>query len=73
MIKNGENTYIGKAEHGVRVIADEEGVQATSYTISFAYGAAFFDETMDFVLDRPFIFVINNYYGPLFIGVVERP
>ena len=73
LFKNGENICIDKAEHGVRVIADEEGVKATSYMVFLGYGAAFFEEKMDFVIDRPFIFVINNNYGPLYIGVVEKP
>ena len=32
------------------------------------------EEKMDFVLDRPFMFVIRSAEGiPLFVGIVERP
>ena len=32
------------------------------------------DEIIDFVLDRPFVFVVTNRYDlPLFAGVVNEP
>ena len=65
--------YLSSAEHGARVAIDEEGVTATAYTAMMAAGAAQPPENeIDFVLDRPFIFVITGVDGsPLFMGVVN--
>ena len=67
--------WLNKVEHGVRVMADEEGVKAAAYTAELLCGSAMPpDEKMDFVLDRPFMFVIRSAEGiPLFVGIVERP
>lgn len=58
-----------------RVIVDEQGVKAASYIeIPGAGAAAPPEEIIDFILDRPFLFVIADYSGiPLFTGVVNEP
>ena len=58
-----------------RVAIDEEGVTAANYIEVPAVGAAPPpDEIIDFILDRPFLFVITNQYNlPLFAGVVNEP
>ena len=65
--------YLSSAEHGARVAIDEEGVTATAYTAMMEAGGAQPPENeIDFVLDRPFIFVITGVDGsPLFMGVVN--
>ncbi|MBQ8765884.1 MAG: hypothetical protein IJZ16_03695 [Clostridia bacterium] len=70
-----EPMYVSKAQHGVRVAIDEEGVTATAYTVMFVPGASSPPEDeIDFVVDRPFIFVITSEDGlPLFTGVVNQP
>ena len=70
-----DNIYLSKVEHGVRVAADEEGVKAAAFTVeTIEMGALIPDETVDFVLDRPFMFVIRIGDGlPMFIGIVENP
>lgn len=70
-----EPMYISNAQHGVRVAIDEEGVTATAYTVMFVPGATMPPEDeVDFVVDRPFIFVITSEDGlPLFAGVVNQP
>lgn len=70
-----EGICVSEASHAARVTIDEEGCTAVAFTVIMAAGAARPpEETVDFVLDRPFIFVI---YGrdslPLFVGVVNRP
>lgn len=63
------------ANQATRVAIDEEGVTAASY-IEFpgAGAAAPPEEIIDFILDRPFLFVISNRYDlPLFAGVVNEP
>lgn len=70
-----EPVYISNAQHGVRVAIDEEGVTATAYTVMFVPGATMPPEDeIDFVVDKPFIFVVTSEDGlPLFAGVVNQP
>lgn len=58
-----------------RVIIDEEGVKAASYIELPGAGAAEPpEEIIDFILNRPFVFVIADTSGiPLFTGVVNQP
>lgn len=58
-----------------RVIIDEKGVKAAAYIEIPGAGAAMPpEEIIDFILDRPFLFVIASYEGvPLFTGVVNEP
>ena len=75
LTKDGAALYISNATHSARVQIDEEGVKAASLTtIVYAGAMPPPDETVEFVLDRPFIFVLRNDMGiPLFIGIVEMP
>lgn len=67
--------YLSKVQHGVRVAIDEEGVTAAAYTVLPMSGASMPPEDeIDFILDRPFIFVITGEEGlPLFAGVINQP
>ncbi len=58
-----------------RVAVDEEGITAASYIELPGAGAGMPpEEIIDFILDRPFLFVISNRYEmPLFAGVVNEP
>ncbi|NLB28630.1 MAG: serpin family protein, partial [Clostridiales bacterium] len=70
-----DEVYVEKAEHAARVAVDEDGCIATAYTVMSADGGGMppADE-VDFVLDRPFMFVITGVDGlPLFAGVVNHP
>lgn len=66
--------FITAANQAVRVQVDEQGVKAAAY-IEFpgATSPAPPDEIIDFVLDRPFLFVITNDDVPLIAGVVNEP
>lgn len=67
--------YLTGVNQAARVIVDEEGVKAASYIELPGAGAAEPPEDeIDFVLDRPFVFVIADSSGiPLFTGVVNEP
>ena len=67
--------YLDAVNQATRVAIDEKGVTAASYIeLPGAGAAAPPEEIIDFILDRPFIFVITNRYGiPLFAGVVNEP
>lgn len=66
---------LSQANHAARVVIDEEGCTATSFTVLPGAGAAAPpDDEVDFVLDRPFIFCITGDSGlPLFVGIVNHP
>lgn len=74
--QKGQNEIsISEATHAARVMIDEEGCVAAAFTVMLAAGAARPpEEQINFVLDRPFLFVINGHDGqPLFIGIVNQP
>ena len=53
-----------KAQHDVRVMIDEEGCTAAAYTVLLTEGADMPPkEEVDFVLNRPFLFVITSEVG----------
>ena len=70
-----ENGYISEATHAARVAIDEKGVIAAAFTSMMDAGGAMPNaDEVDFVADRPFIFVITGIDGlPLFVGVVNQP
>ena len=69
------DVWFTAVNQATRVAIDEEGVTAASYIEMPAAGAAPPpEEIIDFILDRPFLFVITNRYNlPLFAGVVNNP
>ena len=74
MTTDTDEIAVKKAEHAARVKIDEEGVTAAAFTVMAMCGSGMPEETVDFVLDRPFIFVITGADGmPLFTGVVNQP
>lgn len=70
-----QQLFLGRANQGTRVTIDEEGVYAASYTVMLEYGSGMPpEEEVDFVLDRPFLFVVESPDGvPMFTGVVNTP
>ena len=75
LVTDDQPVWLGEVEHGARVAIDEEGVVAAAYTeMRLAGAAAPPDDEIDFVVNRPFLFVITGEDGlPLFVGVVNRP
>lgn len=69
------DTALSAAQHSVRVAIDEEGCTATAFTAMMAAGAARApEEEIDFVLNRPFIFILQGVSGdPVFAGVINNP
>ena len=62
------------ANQSLRVAIDEKGVTAAAYIeIPGAGAAAPPEEIIDFILDRPFLFVITSSGIPLFAGTVNQP
>lgn len=67
--------YVSNVSHAARVAIDEDGVTAAAYTAIFRAGAAMPpNEQVDFVLDRPFLFLIESSDDvPIFSGIVNHP
>lgn len=68
--------YVNMVNHAARVVTDEDGVAAAAYTeiggnVGFLPPESL--EEIDFILDRPFLFVIASEQTPLFVGVVNEP
>ena len=60
----------------MRVAIDEDGVTAVAYTLIVTKNGAAPppDDEVDFVVDRPFLFLITGADDvPLFAGVVNQP
>lgn len=70
-----ENITLTAATHGVRVMIDEEGCTAAAFTFMAEGGGSMPpEEEVDFVCNRPFLFVVTSETGaPLFIGIVNNP
>lgn len=72
-----DDIYVSRIEHSARVVIDEEGVVGAAYTVITIETTCDITETVediDFVVDRPFIFVITGEDGSvLFLGVVNQP
>lgn len=75
MTTDVKDIEVSQATHAARVIIDEEGVEAAAFTVLALAGAAMPPkDEVDFVLDRPFLFVITGADSlPLFTGVVNQP
>lgn len=72
-----QDVFLGKASHAARVSIEEEGITGAAYTVMYTYatGAPETPELeIDFVLDRPFLFIVTSSDGlPTFAGVVNQP
>ena len=65
--------FLSKADHAAVVEIDEKGVTAAAYTDMAVCGSVMPQETLEFVLDRPFVFVVTGWDGSvLFTGVVRN-
>ena len=66
--------YLSSANQAARIKIDEDGVKAAAY-IEFPgpTSPAPPEDIIDFILDRPFLFVIAKANIPLFSGIVNDP
>ena len=74
---DGNSIKIDRVNHSAKIKIDEEGCEATAYTVMKGIAAAGLPERpsrMDFILDRPFLFVLMGQGTlPLFVGTVYKP
>lgn len=71
--EEADGIALSQAKHAARVKIDEEGCEAAAYTVLMMAGSAMPPkDEIDFVLDRPFIFIVTSEDNAiLFAGVVE--
>ena len=68
-----DELFLSKIQHSARVAIDEKGVTAAAFTVEMANGMGMLNETVDFTLDRPFVFAITGDTGDvMFIGIVNQ-
>ncbi len=73
LMTNGEGLSLSSAEHAAMVEIDEKGVTGAAVTSLIVAGSVIPDDRMEFVLDRPFLFVITGEDGSvLFSGVIRN-
>lgn len=67
--------YVSHISHAVRVAVDELGCVGAAYTVISVAGSGMPPENeIDFVLDRPFLFIVSSRdHLPLFAGTVLNP
>lgn len=75
LLKESAPVELSQAQHAARVVIDEEGCTAAAFTVFAAEATAMPpQEEVDFVLDKPFLFVLTGEDGsPLFVGIVNQP
>ena len=73
LTRDRDDIYLAKAEHAAMIEIDEEGVTGAAYTELELDGAGAIMNELDFVLDRPFMFVLTGRDGSvLFSGVIRN-
>jgi serine protease inhibitor len=73
-IFTNEAMYVDFFNQAVRVKIDEKGVTGTAYTeIGLPMSGPPPENIVDFLVDRPFLFVVEKDNIPLFTGVVNEP
>ena len=75
--KDGLSIKVDQAKHSSKLKIDERGCEASAYTVMMGVAAGGIPQTpprMDFILNRPFMFVLMGKGNlPLFMGIVRRP
>ena len=67
---------VSKINHAARIAIDEDGCIGAAFTVieSAPTGTPPNPNEIDFVLDRPFLFVVSSRdHLPLFAGIVNHP
>lgn len=75
LTQDGQPAYLSQAKHATRVTIDEDGCAAAAFTVMTVDAMSMPpQEEVDFVLDRPFLFVLTGEDGsPLFVGILRQP
>lgn len=74
VISKYKGCYVSAINHAVKFQTDENGCRGAAYTSINANVTGGATPEIDFILDRPFLFVVTSADGlPVFAGVVNQP
>lgn len=75
MTSDSDRLFVSQISHAARVTIDEKGVEAAAFTVIMVEDESSGPSAViDFVADRPFLFVVSGQdHLPLFAGVVNEP
>lgn len=75
LTSDSDRLAVTQINHAARVAIDEKGIIAAAYTVIFGEDESLPpSEKLDFIVDRPFLFVVSSRdHLPLFSGVVTEP
>ena len=66
------DAWVDVVKQEARLAMDEQGVTAAAFTVETLCGAAIPKDTVDFILDRPFLVVVTNPYNlPVMTAIVN--
>ena len=69
-----EDAYLSEFKQAARLIADEEGIRAVSFTFARADLKAALPDEITLVFNRPFLFILTSPDNlPLYAGIVYEP
>ena len=69
-----EGAYLGELRQASRLIANEEGVRAVSFTFANADLKAAIPDEVTLIFNRPFLFLLTSADDlPLYAGIVNQP
>jgi len=69
-----EGAYLGVLRQASRLIANEEGVRAVSFTFGRADTKAAIPDEVSLIFNRPFLFLLTSADDlPLYAGIVNQP
>ena len=70
---DSKDLFLSKVDHAAVVEIDENGVTGAAYTAMAVCGSVMPQDTLELVLDRPFMFAVTGWDGSvLFTGVVRN-
>ncbi len=74
LTEDRDDIFLSGAEHAATIEIDENGVTGAAYTeLDMSAGTAMPEDEIDFVLDRPFMFLVTGRDGSiLFSGIVKN-
>ena len=69
-----EGAYLSELRQASRLIANEEGVRAVSFTFGSADSKAAIPDEVSLIFNRPFLFLLTSADDlPLYAGIVNQP
>lgn len=72
-ISDAETLFVSQILQDAHIGIDEDGVEGAAFTEILYCGASLPTDRAEMILDRPFLYVVENRGTVLFIGICENP